>query len=406
MRWTTEQQEYRHALRRFVDARVFPQRDALEHGGIPPYDILREFYSSFGIGDAAIDRFERSMAGEQVRGERSAGETLIPMIELSRCSPGLVTALGVSVNLAAGAILRAGSPAQKRRWVPPLLTLEAIGAWAITEPDSGTDAFGSMRCTATPNGDGWLINGSKTFITNGPYADTIVLICKASAGASEERPAILTFVLDRGMPGLTQTSSLRKMGLHSSPTGELSLNEVAVGPDRLLSHHRRHDSSESSQEGSGSGSTREGSKTTFAHERASVAAMALGIIERCLELSVGHARSRVQFGQPIGTFQLIQQKLAHMEVARLNVENLVLGHIDLVDAGDPPSLTTASAMKLYSAQAAMQTALEAVQIFGGAGYMAESHVEQLCRDAKVLQIYAGTDEIQITHVARGLLGKL
>jgi hypothetical protein len=397
MRWSTEQQEYRDALRRFVDGSVFPLRDDLERGGIPPYDILREYYRAFGIGEAALDRFERSMAGEDIRGERSAAETLIPMIELSRCSPGLVTALGVSVNLAAGAILRAGSPEQKRRWVPPLLTLKTVGAWAITEPDSGTDAFGSMRCTAKPNGDGWLINGSKTFITNGPYADTIVLICKAPAEDPEERPAILTFVLDRGMPGLTQTPPLRKMGLSSSPTGELALNDVAVGPDRLLAGRSRQE---------GSGSSREGSKATFAHERASIAAMALGIIERCLELSVDHARHRIQFGQPIGTFQLIQQKLAHMEVARLNVENLVLGHIDLVDAGYPPSLTVASAMKLYSAQVAMQTALEAVQIFGGAGYMAESHVEQLCRDAKVLQIYAGTDEIQITHVARGLLGKL
>jgi hypothetical protein len=392
-----EQQEYRSAVRRFVNGRVLPLRADLEHGDLPPYEILREYYSAFGIGDTAIDRFERSMAGEDIRGERSAGETLIPMIELSRCSPGLVTALGVSVNLTAGAILRAGTPEQKRRWVPQLLTLATVGAWAITEPDSGTDAFGSMRCTATPDGDGWRLNGSKTFITNGPYADTIVLICKARAETPEDRPTILTFVLDRGMAGLTQTPPLRKMGLHSSPTGELALDDVAVGPDRLLAGTARRASSASG---------RESSKATFAHERASVAAMALGIIDRCLELSVDYARNRIQFGQPIGTFQLIQQKLAHMEVARLNVENLVLGHIDLVDAGEPPSLTVASAMKLYSAQAAMQTALEAVQIFGGAGYMAENHVEQLCRDAKVLQIYAGTDEIQVTHVARGLLGAL
>ena len=138
-------------------------------------------------------------------------------------------------------------------------------------------------------------------------------------------------------------------------------------------------------------------------ERSGVAAMSLGIIERCLELCTQYAKDRVQFGQPIGEFQLIQEKLALMEVARLNVQNLVFRYIEMSAAGRGLSLAEASAMKLYSARAATEVAMEAVQLHGGNGYMAEFQVEQLARDAKVLQIYAGTDEIQITHIAKDLL---
>ena len=138
-------------------------------------------------------------------------------------------------------------------------------------------------------------------------------------------------------------------------------------------------------------------------ERSGVAAMALGIIEECLALSIAYAKDRVQFGEPIGNFQLIQDKLARMEVARLNVENLVFRTIEMSAAGHSMTLAEASAMKLYSARAATEVALDAVQIFGGNGYMSEFRVEQLARDSKVLQIYAGTDEIQITHIAKDLL---
>ncbi len=141
-------------------------------------------------------------------------------------------------------------------------------------------------------------------------------------------------------------------------------------------------------------------------ERSGVAAMALGIIEECLSLSIAYAKDRVQFGEPIGNFQLIQDKLARMEVARLNVENLVFRTIEMSAAGHSMTLAEASAMKLYSARAATEVALEAVQIFGGNGYMSEFRVEQLARDSKVLQIYAGTDEIQITHIAKDLLRRL
>jgi alkylation response protein AidB-like acyl-CoA dehydrogenase len=178
--------------------------------------------------------------------------------------------------------------------------------------------------------------------------------------------------------------------MHSSPTGQLFLTDVRVGRDRLIGETEET-------------KARSGAKDTFSMERTGVAAMSLGIVERCLELCVEYARERVQFGKPIGEFQLIQLKLAKMEVARLNIQNLVFRQLEMAKHGTGMDLTEASACKLYSAQACMEVALEAVQLFGGNGYMAEYQVEQLARDAKVLQIYAGTDEIQISQIARNLL---
>jgi alkylation response protein AidB-like acyl-CoA dehydrogenase len=306
----------------------------------------------------------------------------------------MVTAMGVSVGLTGAAIMSKGTLEQKKRWGRDILTLKKVGSWAITEPGSGSDAFGSMRSTARRDGDGYVLNGNKTFITNGPYADTIVFICKLEEeGVDPKDRKVLTFVLDSGMEGLEQSKPMRKMGMHSSPTGELFLQDVKVGPDRLLG------GSEEKSKG------REGAKDTFSTERSGVAAMALGIIERCLELSLKYAKERVQFGRPIGEFQLIQDKLARMEVARLNVQNLVFRVIEGAEVGRGLTFAEASAMKLYSARAAMEVALEAVQIYGGNGYMSEYQVEQLARDAKVLQIYAGTDEIQISAIARDLLSQ-
>jgi alkylation response protein AidB-like acyl-CoA dehydrogenase len=403
--WTEEQLMIRDAVRQFVEAEIAPRRDELEHGDLPPYDILRKLFSTFGMTDMArasfasrIEREKRIAAGEEdpaAQAERSGGDsgmTMIPIIEICRFSPGMVTAMGVSMGLTAAAIMSKGTIAQKERWALDLLTMDKIGAWAITEPGSGSDAFGSMRSTARRDGDEYLLNGSKTFITNGPYADTTVFICKLDEGNPPAQRKILSFVLDRGMPGFEQSKPLRKMGMHSSPTGELFLDDVRVGKDRLIG--------ETEDVPAGG---REGAKDTFSMERSGVAAMALGIIEKCLELCVQYSKDRVQFGQPIGEFQLIQDKLARMEVARLNVQNLVFRVLEMGAAGRSLTLAEASAMKLYSARAATEVAMEAVQLFGGNGYMSEFHVEQLARDAKVLQIYAGTDEIQITHIAKDLL---
>ncbi|TDC66812.1 acyl-CoA dehydrogenase [Actinomadura sp. GC306] len=398
--WSDEDLMIRDAVRGWIDAEVRPNLDALESGDLPPYDLLRSLFKTFGMDEMARASFrarqERGESGESGGdgdGERSGGGgaamSMLPIIELCKVAPGLVSAMGVGLGLAAGTIMKRGTPEQRERWALDLLTMDKVGAWAITEPGSGSDAFGGMQATARKVGDEYVLNGSKTFITNGPYADTIVFYCKLDDGREPRDRDILTFVLDRGMEGLEQSRPLRKMGLHSSPTGELFLSDVRAGADRLLD--------------SGSGSGKDSAKQNFVTERAGVTAMALGVIEECLKLSVEYAKTRELWGQRIGDFQLIQLKLAKMEVARLNVQNLVFRHIEMQRAGRTPTLAEASAMKLYSAQAANEVAQEAVQLFGGNGYMSEYRVEQLARDAKSFQIYAGTDEIQITHIARDLL---
>ncbi len=406
--WNEMQLAMRDALRRFITAELVPRLDDIEHNGVPPYDILRKLFATFGIGAMALGRFQRQLEREKqgatardaaatarkkdpAEAENTAAMSLISIIELCRYSPGLVTALGCSTGLAPNAIIAKGTIAQKERWVPALLTLEKIGAWAITEPGSGSDAFGAMKSTARRDGDGYVLNGSKTFITNGPYADTIIFICKLDEpGVDPKDRKIVSFVLDKGMPGLTQSKPLRKMGQHSSPTGELFLDDMRVERDRLIGETEDQPA-------------RSGAKDTFTAERQGAVAIALGIVEECRKLSIAYAASRVQFGRPIGEFQLIQAKLATMEVARMNLQNLIYRQIELAGAGKPMGIAEASAGKLYAARAAMEVALEAVQIHGGNGYMAEYRVEQLCRDAKVLQIYGGTDEIQISQIARTLL---
>jgi acyl-CoA dehydrogenase len=419
--WSEEHAMVRDAVRQFVENEIRPRREELEFGDVAPYDMLRKMFQTFGLDAMARDQFKRRIERERTAaeaakgdaaeaakgdvaeesaasedGERSSGGGamfMIPIIELCRCSPGMVTAMGVSVGLTAAAVMSKGTIEQKERWALDLLTLDKIGAWAITEPNSGSDAFGGMQSTARRDGDEYILNGSKTFITNGPYADTTVFICKLDEGNAPEDRKVLHFVLDKGLPGFEQSKPLRKMGLHSSPTGQLFLTDVRVGRDRLLGE----------TEDVSAGGGRDAAKATFTMERTGVAAMALGIVERCLELCLDYAKGRVQFGKPIAEYQLIQLKLARMEVARLNLQNLVFRQIEMAAAGRQMTLAEASACKLYGAQAATEVALEAVQLFGGNGYMAEYEVEQLARDAKVLQIYAGTDEIQVGQIARSLL---
>jgi len=213
------------------------------------------------------------------------------------------------------------------------------------------------------------------------------------ASVDKRNRPVLVFVLDAGMEGLTQGKPFKKMGMMSSPTGELFFDSVRLGPDRLLG--------ESEQLAGGDG--RDSARDNFAAERIGIAMMALGIIDECHRLCVDYAKNRTLWGKNIGQFQLIQLKLAKMEIARMNVQNMVFQTIERQQAGKPLTLAEASAIKLYSSEAATEVAMEAVQLFGGNGYMAEYRVEQLARDAKSLMIYAGSNEVQVTHIAKGLL---
>ena len=354
--WSEEDLMVRDALRAFIDKEIRPHIDELETGVLPPYDITRKLLSSFGVDAMAKDALEKELEAE-ANGEKKKpsgdgggmGGSMFMMvnIELAGVCLGLVASLGVSMGLTASTIRGKGTLAQKKRWLPELVTLEKVGAWAITEPDSGSDALGGMKTTVRRDGDGYILNGQKTFITNGPHADTIVVFAKLDEGDGTplRDRKVLTFVLDTGMEGLTQGKAFKKMGMMSSPTGELFFDDVRLGPDRLLG--------ETEETPGGGGAS---AKAGFTAERIGIAALSLGIINEAQRLSIDYARSRTLWGQEIGKFQLIQLKLAEMEIARINVQNMLFNYIERANAGKPPTLAEASAMKLYSSRAAAASA--------------------------------------------------
>jgi len=419
--WSDTDLIMRDTVREFIAKEIRPHLDGLETGELSPYPFARKLFSEFGLdamaADAVKSMLDRQRAKESAAGSaeprqeksKSSGGGLgdigaqasmaaVMVVELAAVSIGLLSTIGVSLGLGASTIMSRGTLAQKERWLPELMSLEKIAAWAITEPDAGSDAFGGMKTYVKRAGDGsgdYILNGQKTFITNGPDADVLVVYAKLDDGTDVDRRdrPVLTFVLDSGMPGLTQGRAFKKMGMMSSPTGELFFDNVRLSPDRLLGETESH----------ASGDGRDSARANFAAERVGIALMSLGIINECHRLSLDYARTRVLWGTPISAFQLIQLKLAKMEVARMNVQNMVFQTLARLKAGSLPSLAEASAIKLYSSEAATEVAMEAVQLFGGNGYMAEYRVEQLARDAKSLMIYAGSNEVQVTHIAKGLL---
>ena len=251
--WSETDLMVRDAVRAFIDKEVRPNVDALESGEITPYPIIRKLFSQFGLDVLAAEAVKKMLDRERARRESgepassgggglgAAGEQVsmgaIVISELAGVSLGTVAAMTVSLGLGAATIASRGTLEQKERWLPPLVTMEKVAAWAITEPDSGSDAFGGMKTYVRRDGDDYILNGQKTFITNGPYADTVVVYAKLDDGSvadKRDRP-VLTFVLDAGMPGFAQGKPFKKMGMHASPTGELFFDDVRLGPDRLLS---------------------------------------------------------------------------------------------------------------------------------------------------------------------------
>lgn len=426
--WSDMDEAIREGVRDWIEKNFTPVRDQVETGELPPFDLARKLFADFGIDAMASDAVDKMLAAERTRAERTPEEKAaraaakaekkgggssnplaamegadsmgaVLLSELAGVSLGTVVSMGVSLGLGAGTIASKGTLEQKERWLKKIVTAEHIAAWAITEPESGSDAFGGMKTTVRRDGDEFVLNGHKTFTTSGPYADVIVVYAKLDEG--DDTPIrdrqVLTFVLEKGDPGLVQSKPFKKMGIMSSPTGELTFDNVRLGMDRLLGGAKALDRSVRGNDG------RESAKMNFVVERIGCAVLSLGIINECHRLSVDYAKTRELWGKPIGDFQLIQLKLAKMEVARLNTQNMVFNALAQLRAGKIPTLAEASAMKLYSTEAATDVAMDAVQLFGGNGYMAEYRVEQLARDAKSLMIYAGSNEIQVTHVAKGLL---
>jgi acyl-CoA dehydrogenase len=401
-RFSEEHQMVRGIIRKWAEAKLAPKVDAFE-AGEPPYELMRDLAKTFGLPALVRSAFEsleqRAKEGSadgkppKISGMGDPALSAIMSIELSRICPGFTLAFGASMGLAGGAIIARGTLEQKKRWGLPILTWDKIGAWGMTEPGAGSDAFRSMRTTAVPRDGGYVLSGQKTFITNAPYADILVIYAKIDRGDDTplaERP-IQPFIVERGDAGMETSKPMRKMGMHSSPTGEVFLQDCFLPADRLLG--AREDAV-----GRASG------KDVFHSERTGMAPMCIGIIERCLEISTEYAKQRVTWGKKIAEYQLVQQKLATMFVHLENCRNMMFKQLTLTAEGATMTAAEASAAKLYCARAATESAMEAVQLLGGNGYMQEYRVEMLARDAKLLQIGGGTDEIQIINIARNLLG--
>ncbi|HWO87541.1 MAG TPA: acyl-CoA dehydrogenase family protein [Gemmatimonadales bacterium] len=282
-------------------------------------------------------------------------------------------------------IWKHGSDAQKRQWLPRLCDGTLVGVHAMTEPGSGSDAY-AMRTVAIPDGEGgWRINGTKTFVTNGPVADLVIVFAITDA-AKGFHGGITAFLVKAAEAGVRTSQKIEKMGLRTSPFGELVFDDLRVGPDAVLG-----------QLGAGA----QQFQGSMDWERICLFAGHVGTMERLVEQSVNYARTRQQFGQPIGRFQAIQQKIADMKIRLEAARLLTYRAAALLDRSKTVSLHAAIA-KTFVSEALVQTAQDAVQVHGGYGYCTEYEIERAVRDAMASTLYSGTSEIQRTIIARWL----
>jgi isovaleryl-CoA dehydrogenase len=375
---TEEQEIVRDTVRRLAEAELAPIAAEIDREDRFP----REFFERLGeVGALGV------LAPEEYGG--SGGDYLLAtliMEELARQSGSVALSYGAHAVLCVGAIVRDGSPEQLGRVVPALCTGEAIGAWALTEPGSGSDALG-MRTRAERDGEHYVLNGSKTFITNGSEEGTIVVYARTAP----ERGAhgISTFLVDGRAEGLQISRKLDKMGMRGSPTAELGLENLRV-----------HASDRIGAENQGVAMMMRG----LDMERATLAGISIGLGRAALDAAVAWARERKQFGRPIGEFQMVQKMLAdtftELEAARLLVYEAAQRCTH-----DARASHVASAAKLFASEVATRAGMTAVQVLGGYGYTRDYPVERIARDAKLMEIGAGTSEVQRQIIAKSLLGR-
>jgi len=398
-------------VRQWCESQLAPRIPAFESGAEMPFDLMKKMAKTFGLDQMVgaaikkrIAKLRAAEAGEAGQGDGEGGgkglagalggEPMMMMVfvkELSRVSPGFAMGWGVSMGLAGGAVLAKGTADQLERWGLPLATMQKVGSWCLTEPGAGSDAFGSMKTTARPDGDGYLLSGSKTFITNGPGADIFVVYARIDRGEPVDQQGVATFIVERDAAGFTVGPPFKKMGMRDSPTSEIFFDDVRLGPEHLLGGREKGRAG------------RADTKESLGNERSGVPAMAWGIIERCYDQSVAYVRERRQFGRRIGDFQAVQLKIADLYLKLRNVENTVfrLAWMQKTGARDPAFV---NASKAWCSQAAVDAALTAIQIHGGYGYMEELGIEKLARDAKLLELGAGTTDINLLSAARTLIG--
>ncbi len=372
-----EEQDLRDAARRFARKEILPVADRMDREDHFPREVFRALGAQGFLGITIPEEYGGL-------GLSYLAQALV-LEEIARVSPALALSVGAHSNLFADNVARNGSHAQREAFLPPAVSGEAIGALALTEPGAGSDAV-SLQTRAVRDGDHYVLNGSKQFITNGPVADELLVYAKTDPGAGAH--GISAFVLRSKTPGFSVARSLDKMGMRGSPTGELAFQDVRVPGEQLV------------------GEENHGARIMMSGlniERAVLTAIPVGIMAECLERSTAYAREREQFGQKIGRFELIQEKLANMFTDLEAARGLLYAALARITA-EPRSLRAAAAALTFASEASTRVALDAVQVHGGYGYMRDLPLERLARDAKLLEIGAGTSEIRRLIVARELLG--
>ncbi|NUP37650.1 MAG: acyl-CoA dehydrogenase [Streptomyces sp.] len=306
--------------------------------------------------------------------------------ELGRADSSVRGIVSVSLGLVAKSVAHWGSEEQKRAWLPRLTSGEAIGCFGLTEPGTGSDAA-NLTTRAVRDGDGYVITGGKTFITNGTWADVVLLFARTGTAADGHR-GVSAFLVPADTPGLTRRAIHGKLGLRGQATAEIVLDGVRVPAGALLG-----------PEGKGFSVA----MSALAKGRMSVAAGCVGIAQACLDAAVGYAGQREQFGAPIAGRQLVQELLADIAVDVSAARLLTWQVADLIDRG-LPFATESSVAKLYAGEAAVRCANNALQVFGGYGYIDEYPVGKLLRDARVMTLYEGTSQIHKLLIGRALTG--
>ena len=312
-------------------------------------------------------------------------EHVVAMEEVSRASASVGLSYGAHSNLCINQIRRWGTEAQKRRYLPGLISGEHVGALAMSEAGSGSDVV-SMKLRADRRGDRWVLNGTKFWITNAPEADTLVVYAKTDPAA--EAKGITAFLIEKDFKGFRCAQKLDKMGMRGSDTGELVFEDCEVPAENVLG-----------ELGGGVRVLMSG----LDYERAVLAAGPLGIMQACLDVVLPYVRERRQFGRPIGSFQLMQAKVADMYVALNAAKSYVYTVAKACDAAQTTRYDAAGAI-LFASESAVKCCLEAIQALGGAGYTKDYPVERLLRDAKLYDIGAGTNEIRRFLIGRELVG--
>ena len=310
-------------------------------------------------------------------------EHVIACEEISRASASIGLSYGAHSNLCVNQIARWASPEQKAKYLPKLVSGEHIGSLAMSEAGAGSDVV-SMKLKAEPVQGGYVLNGTKFWITNAAYADTLVVYAKTGDGSR----GITTFLIEKDMPGFSIGQKIDKMGMRGSPTAELVFNDCEVPEENIMGPLN-----------GGVGVLMSG----LDYERTVLAGIQLGIMQACLDVGIPYIRERKQFGKPIGAFQLMQAKIADMYVALNSARAYVYAVARACDAGKTTRFDAAGAILLAS-ENAFRVANEAVQALGGAGYTKDWPVERFLRDAKLLDIGAGTNEIRRMLIGRELIG--